>query len=140
MIKDKANKVPKPIKEKMQPIKVALIDDGVTLGHLANTKLITKGWFPGSPTPEHGSMDLWYYSEKGHGTEMAKLVQFGCPFVNIFVGKLDTRRLVYDTVAKSAVKVRPTEFRQIINRIAELTFFATRQFTTPWPRESTLSP
>jgi hypothetical protein len=86
-------------------IKVALIDDGVTLEDLGSTKSIQDGWFPDKPSPEHRSMNTWYISEKGHGTEMAKLIQQVCPFVSFYVAKLDTQKLVYKSVAASAVEV-----------------------------------
>lgn len=102
-------KVSEEDRKKAKPIKVAIIDDGVTLEDLS-MKSVVNGWFPDMPTPPHRNMNTCYVSETGHGTEMAKLIQRVCPFVGFFIAKLDTRQptreAVYESVAESAVIVR----------------------------------
>lgn len=89
----------------MRPIKVAVIDDGVSVGELSSGKSYCGGWYADKATPDHRSMNTFYFSEKGHGTEMAKLIQRVCPFATFFIGKLDTRNTIYKSVAESAVAV-----------------------------------
>ncbi|KAK6355547.1 hypothetical protein TWF696_004646 [Orbilia brochopaga] len=85
-------------------IVVAIIDDGVDLEDLQAPQYVAGGWHPDKKAPDRRTMNAWYYSEKKHGTEMAKLIQLICPFVSLYVAKLDTRRLVYKSVAESAAK------------------------------------
>lgn len=88
---------------------MAIIDDGVDLEALQTVDYIAGGWHPDRKAPDRRAMNAWYFSEKNHGTEMAKLVQLVCPFASLYFAKLDTRRLVYKSVAESAAKVRPPQ-------------------------------
>ncbi|KAF3904384.1 hypothetical protein ABW21_db0201646 [Orbilia brochopaga] len=98
-------KVPRNQRDKIKgQVKVAIIDDGVDLGDLQAPQYVGGGWHPDKKAPDRRTMNAWYYSEKKHGTEMAKLIQLVCPFVSLYVAKLDTRRLVYTSVAESAAK------------------------------------
>lgn len=104
---DAINKqITKAALSKMKPITVGLIDDGVNLDELFPSNFSEHGWYADSTSPARGSMNTWYTSEEGHGTQMARLICRMCPRVNIFVGKLDTKTRVYTSVAESAVKVR----------------------------------
>jgi hypothetical protein len=89
----------------MTPIKVGLIDDGVDIADLPLTKFTQHGWFADKPLPEHRSMNTWYSSYRGHGTEMAKIIYHICPFVTFYVAKLDIEKRKYDSVAESAPEV-----------------------------------
>lgn len=86
-------------------VRVAIIDDGVDLEHLATTEYITGGWYPDRRAPDRGDMNVWYLSETHHGTQMAKLIQMVWPYLNLYVAKLDTSRRVYNSVAESAAVV-----------------------------------
>ncbi|KAI0436715.1 hypothetical protein F4803DRAFT_541256 [Xylaria telfairii] len=71
-------------------IKVAVLDDGVdpTYGRLGST-LHYAGW----PTIDSGESDdgegSFYVSTNQHGSKMAYLIHQVCPFVTIYVAKLD---------------------------------------------------
>lgn len=93
------------VRAKMAPVTVGLIDDGVDLRDLRSSNFLRPGWYADTTSPEHGKMNTWYVSDKGHGTQMAKLICRVCPNVIIYVGKLDTKTQVYSSVAQSAVKV-----------------------------------
>lgn len=84
------------------PIKVAVIDDGVDLNKVNPTGW--DGWMP-SEVPGTSVHNPWYFTDRGHGTEMVRLIQKVCPFAHFFIGKLDTRGVVYKSVAESAVEV-----------------------------------
>lgn len=89
----------------MRPIKVAIIDDGVTPGRLSRPSALKDGWpFPGPRRTENRSKP-YYHSEKGHGTKMARLIQMMCPYVSFYVAKVDMHRENNASVASSAAQV-----------------------------------
>jgi hypothetical protein len=88
----------------MRPIKVAVIDDGVTPGELTNKRALEEGW-PLLSTRKRGTAKPYYNSEKGHGTKMARLIQYMCPFVQLYVAKVDIYKEKDSSVATSAAKV-----------------------------------
>ena len=67
-----------------EAIKVALIDDGIDIRQFENL-VYHPGWPPAKPDSEE---KLWYSSEKGHGTSMAKMIFDMCPRAHLFVAKL----------------------------------------------------
>ena len=85
-------------------VKVAIIDNGVRLEELGTSDYIT-GCSTNRSTPERGSVDAWYLADDIHGTEMARIVQLVWPRLNLYIAKLDTKRLVHKTVAASAAEV-----------------------------------
>ncbi|KAI1327670.1 peptidase S8/S53 domain-containing protein [Xylariaceae sp. FL0255] len=73
-------------------VKVALLDDGVdpTYKRLGE-KLHHAGW-PTSDGEEYNDNDKnFYVSTNNHGSKMAYLFQLVCPFVTIYVAKLDVQ-------------------------------------------------
>ncbi|KAF9767671.1 hypothetical protein IL306_015131 [Fusarium sp. DS 682] len=87
----------------IRPIKVALLDDGVTPGELSVPGVLKGGWpLPG--TNDKHSSRPYYNSETGHGTKMARLIYLMCPFLSIYVAKIDTHREHDASVAVSAAK------------------------------------
>lgn len=88
-------------------VTVAIIDDGVDLEDLQMPRYIKGGWYTDGKEPGHRNMNTWYVSDQKHGTEMARLVQRLCPFVSLYIGKLDTRKVKFPSIAESAAEVRP---------------------------------
>ncbi|KAL7785167.1 hypothetical protein V8C37DRAFT_420236 [Trichoderma ceciliae] len=98
-----ANKDRLRIEQPICSVKVALIDDGVTPGQLNPPGALKDGWpLPG--TRKLGSSRPFYSSEKGHGTKMARLIQMMCPFVSLYVAKVDIYKDNDSSVATSAAK------------------------------------
>ncbi|KAI1739560.1 hypothetical protein F4680DRAFT_421961 [Xylaria scruposa] len=64
-------------------IKVALIDDGVNPQNLGQTRCLEHG--EGWPSDD----EPYYRSSENHGTVMAKLILELCPYVDIYVAKLN---------------------------------------------------
>lgn len=91
----------------MHPIKIAVIDDGVTLSKLNNHEILKDGW-PCLSTAEYGTSEPYYISGSGHGTMMARLVQMMCPFVNVYVTKVDIYNENSTSVAISVARVSCT--------------------------------
>jgi hypothetical protein len=89
-------------------IKVALIDDGVNLREDAIYDQFREGW-PQDYTND--SSGVFYHSEEGHGTEMAKCIKFVCPQVELYIAKID---MIHRTqTASSAAKVRTRVLHKI---------------------------
>jgi hypothetical protein len=63
---------------------VALIDDGIDIRQFEHS-VHHPGWPPAKP---YSDEKLWYHSERGHGTIMAKMIYKMCPRVELFVAKL----------------------------------------------------
>src|SRR5277367_3651811 len=70
------------------PVKVAVIDDGVNPRKLGYKGSLKGGWPPDRPSL-HGDLSTFYSSTEGHGTKMANLIQSVCPYVHLYVAKLD---------------------------------------------------
>ncbi|KAL7621994.1 hypothetical protein AAE478_007495 [Parahypoxylon ruwenzoriense] len=70
------------------PIKVALIDDGVNPSKL-HVKGSVKGGWPPDGFARGQRVSTYYNSSDGHGTTMANLIHYVCPFVHLYVAKLD---------------------------------------------------
>ncbi|KAF4467897.1 subtilisin [Fusarium albosuccineum] len=87
--------------QSVRPIKVALLDDGVTPGELSKPSALKDGWPLPSTRSRHISKP-YYNSENGHGTKMARLIQMMCPFVSIYVAKVDIHKENDSSVAASA--------------------------------------
>jgi hypothetical protein len=85
-------------------VKVAIIDNGVTLEELSTSEYMT-GCSTDRSTPERGSVDAWYSADQSHGTEMARLVHLIWPRLNLYIVKLDTKLRVHKTIAASAAEV-----------------------------------
>ncbi|OTB14237.1 hypothetical protein K445DRAFT_319408 [Daldinia sp. EC12] len=66
--------------------KVAIIDDGVNPEGEFLGQRIAHGWPPDEPK---SNSEPFYASTRGHGTQMAKLICHACPFVQLYVAKLD---------------------------------------------------
>lgn len=90
----------------MRPIKICLIDDGVTPGELNSPNSLKDGW-PLPSTRKRNASKPYYCSEKGHGTKMARLIQMMCPYVWIYVAKVDMHRNEDSSIATSAAEVSP---------------------------------
>lgn len=93
------------IKKKLQedPIKVALIDDGVNPGKMESWCLRHgNGW------PDDEDTATYYQSTENHGTVMANLISHMCPYVHLYVAKLDKSTREdgkYGSVAEMAAQV-----------------------------------
>ena len=87
------------------PIKVALIDDGVNLKDLDHKGLVKDGW-PLDISDEDKIVTTYYESTEGHGTVMANLIHFACPEAHLYVAKLEKPPpKVYKCVAGMAADV-----------------------------------
>lgn len=71
-------------------IKVALLDDGVDPTYDRNGAHIHNEGWPAidSEDPEEGTKSF-YVSTNQHGSKMASLIRKVCPFVTLYVAKLD---------------------------------------------------
>ncbi|PMD53230.1 uncharacterized protein K444DRAFT_479844, partial [Hyaloscypha bicolor E] len=68
-------------------VRVAVIDDGVNANESSLYERVAhNGWPRQHPT---SSQSPWYQSFSGHGTEIAKLICSVCPFVKLYIAKLD---------------------------------------------------
>ncbi|KAM7187648.1 hypothetical protein V8F33_011115 [Rhypophila sp. PSN 637] len=86
------------------PIKVALIDDGVTPDHLNFTDSVREGW-PLDVVDEDSTISTYYKSREGHGTAMANLIHHVCPFAQFYVAKLEKKApKPYKSVAHMAAE------------------------------------
>jgi hypothetical protein len=85
------------------PVKVAVIDDGVNPRLLNSRGIVKKGW----PQPKfrRGTVKAYHKSAEGHGTKMANLIQSVCPYVHLYVAKLDKSSTDYDSMAQMAADV-----------------------------------
>lgn len=90
---------------RMRPIKVAIIDDGVTPGHLSRPSALEDGWPFAGPKKTQSRSKPYYHSEKGHGTKMARLIQMMCPYASLYVAKVDMHKDSDGSVASEAAKV-----------------------------------
>jgi len=88
----------------MRPVKVAVVDDGATPGELTIKRALKDGWPPLS-TRKRDTTRPYYNSEKGHGTKMARLIQYMCPFVHLYVAKVYIYKEKDSSVATSAAEV-----------------------------------
>lgn len=87
------------------PIKVALIDDGVTPSKLHFKGKVKGGW-PRDRSAGHREISTYYNSMEGHGTTMANLIHYVCPFVHLYVAKLEkSPPKPYRSVAHMAAEV-----------------------------------
>ncbi|KAH8745521.1 hypothetical protein BGZ57DRAFT_918456 [Hyaloscypha finlandica] len=88
-------------------IKVALIDDGVNPQLLGQITCLRhgNGW------PDE---DPYYQSAEGHGTIMAKLILYMCPFVDLYVAKLDK------SVENKLAENKPVENRSKYKSVADM--------------------
>lgn len=89
----------------MRPIKIAIIDDGVTPGHLTRPAALKDGWPFSDPKRTQSRLRPYYHSEKGHGTKMARLIQMICPYACLYVAKVDMHKDSDGSVASSAAEV-----------------------------------
>ncbi|ESU15292.1 hypothetical protein FGSG_08102 [Fusarium graminearum PH-1] len=87
----------------IRPIRVALLDDGVNPGELVVPGVLKDGWPLPSTSRLHSSKP-YYSSDQGHGTKMARLLYFMCPFISIYVAKIDMYREHDTSAAMSAAK------------------------------------
>ncbi|PTD02147.1 hypothetical protein FCULG_00012136 [Fusarium culmorum] len=85
----------------VRPIRVALLDDGVNPGELVVPGVLKDGWPLPSTSRLHSSKP-YYSSDQGHGTKMARLLYFMCPFISIYVAKIDMYREHDTSAAMSA--------------------------------------
>ncbi|KAL1882838.1 hypothetical protein Daus18300_000476 [Diaporthe australafricana] len=88
----------------MRPIKVAIIDDGVTPGHLTRPSALQDGWPFSGPERKQSRPRPYYHSEKGHGTKMARLILLICPHASLYVAKVDMHKDSDASVASSAAE------------------------------------
>ncbi len=70
------------------PIKVALIDDGVTPKKLHVKGSVKEGW-PLDVLGKDRMISTYFRSRDGHGTAMANLIHYVCPFAHLYVAKLE---------------------------------------------------
>jgi hypothetical protein len=70
-------------------VKVALIDDGVDPEFRSVGPRLAKSGYPRGTLD--GNMIPFYTSTTEHGSKMAWIIQTICPFVQIYVAKIDTR-------------------------------------------------
>ncbi len=69
-------------------VRVALIDDGVNPSKL-HVKGSVKGGWPPDSFSGHRMISTYWTSSDGHGTAMANLIHSVCPFVHLYVAKLE---------------------------------------------------
>ena len=91
-------------------VTIALIDDGVDfMNQVIASKLDSGKYFPSGYLPEDlRDLPVFHDSATQHGTNMAYQIQRICPFVKIFVCRIDTLQRPGEKpkiVAKSAVDV-----------------------------------
>ena len=74
----------------LNPVTVALIDDGVDIGHtdLRGDKFLGKSFDPFGE--DSWRINPFWVSAVGHGTLMARLIRHICPSAVIYVIKLET--------------------------------------------------
>ena len=90
-----------------EPIKVALIDDGVDFKDLEYNFLGGRTFC--TRDEEHNLNDPYYVSSTGHGTTMAKQIHLLCPRAQFYVLRLEdhpSEEAVPQITAKSAAQVR----------------------------------
>ena len=75
-----------------QPVKVALIDDGVDVTYKELSRIIADGETFCEPSGASGLYSSYYQSSGGHGTMMASLIRRVCPNVRLYVAKLDEEK------------------------------------------------
>jgi hypothetical protein len=99
-----------PIAEKLlNPVIVALIDDGIELPHENQDSYKYDG--RSFQLYEGGSkVEPWWNSTAGHGTIMARLIRWMCPNAMIYAIRLETQRSKHDenkiqVVPESAIQV-----------------------------------
>lgn len=86
-------------------IKVALIDDGVNPGKLTVKDCVKGGW-PLDAVTVAGTASAYYNSTEGHGTAMARLINFVCPLAHLYIAKLEKDApKPYTSVIQMATKV-----------------------------------
>jgi hypothetical protein len=86
-------------------IKVALIDDGVNPSKLHVKGSVKGGWPPDGFAADR-NFSTYYNSTDGHGTTMANLIHYVCPFVHLYVAKLQkSPPKGYRSVAHMAAEV-----------------------------------
>ena len=92
------------------PIKVAIIDDGVKSSHAGLDANIDEGESWVRQAKQRDPYSPYNTSAKGHGTVMAYYIRRVCPKVRLYVAKLDPRmvqgRLVFSM--ESAAEVNPS--------------------------------
>jgi len=100
--------LPKSIRTRVEqhPVKVALIDDGVNPCRVNSIGCLKEGW-PPDKLGQHGNLSTYYSSVEGHGTKMANLILTVCPYVHLYVAKLDKSTTEYDSLAQMAAEVSP---------------------------------
>lgn len=91
---------------KKNPVRVAVIDDGVNPSELTSKGSVKEGWPPDNLT-QHGNVGTFYNSADGHGTVMANLIGSICPYVHLYVAKLEKSTTAYSSVAQMAAEVSP---------------------------------
>ena len=95
------------IEHNVEQIKVAIIDDGVDMKDLNYHFIGGKSFSVRSE--DQGLVDPYYMSRTGHGTIMAKQIEFMCPQARFFVLKVEVGQFEDETklnfTARSAAKV-----------------------------------
>lgn len=90
---------------------MALVDDGVDASHWRLNESIKEGITYRTSTQGQTYIASSYYaSATGHGTLMATLICTVCPFVDLYIAKLDDKGASEGSAftAKSAAQVRDT--------------------------------
>ena len=82
----------KPFSASYQPVKVALIDDGVDMKETSLYDKLLRGKSFRLRDDEQDRSDSYYVKSGGHGTAMASLICRVCPNANIIPLKLDEGR------------------------------------------------
>lgn len=79
------NFMSKESQSEMEPIRVALIDDGIDINQLAYQPFTGRSFSHRGDERENP----WYHSSSGHGTIMAQQIYRICPDARLYVFKLD---------------------------------------------------
>jgi hypothetical protein len=86
-------------------VRVALIDDGVNPSKLHVKGSVKGGWPPDGFAGDRKVSTYWTSSD-GHGTTMANLIHYVCPFAHLYVAKLEkSPSKPYRSVAHMAAEV-----------------------------------
>lgn len=96
-------------------IKVALIDDGVDASHAKLSHNIHHGIsFVTPQSGQHNVPSSYYASSSGHGTLMASLITFACPWVELYVAKMNDGSVKHKRAftATSAAEVSHDEYQE----------------------------
>ncbi|KIW67032.1 hypothetical protein, variant [Phialophora macrospora] len=118
-------------------IKVALIDDGVDASHDSLHSFIKMGLtYCTAHSGDRQISSSFYASTTGHGTFMATLIRLVCPYVDLYVAKLDDHKRSVNSgfTAESAIMVRYGKISLFFSLSFSLPFLLSSPLLSPASR------